>query len=1131
MLQNKKTYKYRAFISYSHRDRKWGDWLHKALETYRIPKKVINAHKEKDIPNRLFPIFRDRDEFSTSTDLRESINRALDDSDYMVVICSPNSAQSEWVNEEIKRFKVSGGESRIVCLIVAGEPNASDDQQTSKDACFPEAVWVKVTDDGQITSLRTEPIAADARKDKDGKRKALIKLVASIIDVPFDELWQRDQARKTRQLTGFIIAASTLAFLFAGIALVAVNARDDARTQRDDARIQRNEAITQRNRANLQEKIAKQETESARRERNKAVAAEKLAEKRRLEASRQRDLALEAIEGLTYDVPDRLGKLPGSIPIITDILNKNLGLLDRIGSDGDAASSRKALRHKAANQEKIAERWLLIGKTQYALESLSNSEKILIKLNDIKHDMQSRHDLALLDSRIGAVQRRSGNLKEAEQRHRAALESSRQLVREHPENPDLQRAVSANWQELGDDMMMQVQRADALTAYTQFHLSSELLVRNYNKDEDRLYLATALDKNALIHDQLGDLKSALLYAERSVDITEKLAQDPLDVPKRRELLTAWQRLGDLQFKNKNYDNAIKAFQTMTVIADELAADSTNIDARRNAAIAHRELGRVYLDNNQVEKAAAEVKRSLSIFETVSYDPVDRNAVLQLTSSYEVRARVFKALKKPEESAEDLLEVIRLLSRLPGGTEKVAESMIMRAHGRLAELYRMLEKPNDLRLHWQEALMLYKKETGDITLVQGNTPMDLGNFYWIIGEHELALAAYQEDLALKRKATKDNLTQKTFRAWSMAVANQANLLAQTGRLNEAADLYSELTKNAASFLEGKSNPVIEGDLSYALLKQGELLRDSGRLDEAIQTMAKATTCFENVAQGHQDQLNIVYGLASIYRSYVNTLSLRIHSFSNNSGAIGNTAKDKRIKDVNTALLINKKLLALDGELLKSGKTPDIKPHTILLDMTAIAELSALSGENNASVTVWKNAAELAMAIYGESDGAAAQTLLTEESLRASAALLALDQPEQALVLLDRTAFHYRKPAADPTDLIARYNLSQLLGYRAWIGLISGKAEEALKDGEKSIALYDDLNPTSAKINLAHAYLLNKRFDQAKAIYVKYAGTIFDDGRKWNDEVLNDFRQLRKAGRGQTDMKTAEDLLIGRNLTSR
>jgi len=37
------TCKYRAFISYSHADEKWAGWLHKALETYRIPKHLVAA--------------------------------------------------------------------------------------------------------------------------------------------------------------------------------------------------------------------------------------------------------------------------------------------------------------------------------------------------------------------------------------------------------------------------------------------------------------------------------------------------------------------------------------------------------------------------------------------------------------------------------------------------------------------------------------------------------------------------------------------------------------------------------------------------------------------------------------------------------------------------------------------------------------------------------------------------------------------------------------------------------------------------------------------------------------------------------------------------------------------------------
>jgi hypothetical protein len=44
-----KHYKYKAFISYSHQDKKWGDWLHKALETYRVPKGLVPYDESKTI--------------------------------------------------------------------------------------------------------------------------------------------------------------------------------------------------------------------------------------------------------------------------------------------------------------------------------------------------------------------------------------------------------------------------------------------------------------------------------------------------------------------------------------------------------------------------------------------------------------------------------------------------------------------------------------------------------------------------------------------------------------------------------------------------------------------------------------------------------------------------------------------------------------------------------------------------------------------------------------------------------------------------------------------------------------------------------------------------------------------------
>jgi len=204
-------YKYWAFISYSHQDKKWGEWLHKSLETYRVPKRLIGAAgRDGAVPKRAFPVFRDREELPGSSDLGQNINVALQHSRYLIVICSPRSAQSIWVNEEIKSFKALGREGRVLCLIVDGEPNATDKPGVEAMECFPEAVRFRVSADGAVTDERTEPIAADAREGMDGKANAKLKLLAGILGVDYDALKQRDQARKMKRLQALTAVSLSL---------------------------------------------------------------------------------------------------------------------------------------------------------------------------------------------------------------------------------------------------------------------------------------------------------------------------------------------------------------------------------------------------------------------------------------------------------------------------------------------------------------------------------------------------------------------------------------------------------------------------------------------------------------------------------------------------------------------------------------------------------------------------------------------------------------------------------------------------------------------------------------------------------------------------------------------------------
>ena len=244
--------KYWAFLSYSHTDRQWGDWLHKALETYRIPRRLIGKQsRDGKIPARVFPVFRDREELPVSADLSSNIEEALRESRYLIVICSPRSAHSRWVGEEIKTFKKVGREDRILALIVDGEPNASDGKVGFKpeDECFHEALRYRWSENGEATANRSEPIAADAREGKDGRNNAKLKLLAGLLGVNYDELKQRDNERRIRRLRFVVAVALLLVSGFGGLSVYAWWQKQAAQQAQIRAETEKARAESERTRA------------------------------------------------------------------------------------------------------------------------------------------------------------------------------------------------------------------------------------------------------------------------------------------------------------------------------------------------------------------------------------------------------------------------------------------------------------------------------------------------------------------------------------------------------------------------------------------------------------------------------------------------------------------------------------------------------------------------------------------------------------------------------------------------------------------------------------------------------------------------------------------------------------------
>jgi tetratricopeptide (TPR) repeat protein len=192
-------FRYRAYISYSHNDEHWAAWLHSALESYQVPRHLVaNKTSVGEVPKRIRPVFRDRDDLSSATDLKGTVKQALSDSENLIVVCSPEAAASHWVNEEIRQFAGLGRADRIFCIIVNGEPAADG----SVSGCFPAAL---------AEVGMPEPLAADLRKWADGKHVAKLKLIAGLLGIRLDDLRQRDlQRRRKRQFLAGLSAVAVL---------------------------------------------------------------------------------------------------------------------------------------------------------------------------------------------------------------------------------------------------------------------------------------------------------------------------------------------------------------------------------------------------------------------------------------------------------------------------------------------------------------------------------------------------------------------------------------------------------------------------------------------------------------------------------------------------------------------------------------------------------------------------------------------------------------------------------------------------------------------------------------------------------------------------------------------------------
>jgi tetratricopeptide (TPR) repeat protein len=201
--------RYAAFISYAHADEAIAARLHKALETYPVPRHLRAQGKTTK------PVFRDVAELTAAHSLSEKIREAVKGSRVLIVLCSPAAKASHWVNEEICLFRELHGDAAILSAIIDGTP----------ETAFPYAL----VEDGR------EPLAAALGADKAGFKLGVTQLAAGLLGTGLDELIQRGAKRRQRIMGAGLAASLVLSGVMSFTTLQAVEARKEAESARGDA--------------------------------------------------------------------------------------------------------------------------------------------------------------------------------------------------------------------------------------------------------------------------------------------------------------------------------------------------------------------------------------------------------------------------------------------------------------------------------------------------------------------------------------------------------------------------------------------------------------------------------------------------------------------------------------------------------------------------------------------------------------------------------------------------------------------------------------------------------------------------------------------------------------------------------
>ena len=640
---------YFAFLSYSHAETEIADWLHEAVEQFRVPRRLVGKLTENGpIPRRLQPIFRDRGELAASGSLSEEIEQALAGSRFLIVLCSPAAVRSRWANLEIETFKRLHPHGCVLAAIVDGEPFASEIAGREAEECFPAALRVEYDQRGRPTRRRAEPIAADLREHRDGRQGGLLKIIAGMLGVGLDDLVQRETHRRNRRmalLAGGSFAGMAIAI---GLAVTAIQSRDAARAERRQA-----ESLIGFMLGDLREKL------------------EPIGELDALGGVGERVLAYYRKQD-TSDLPDAaLVQRSRALTLLGEIAQRR----------GDMDEALNHYREAMAGTGELVSR--------------------------APGDPQRLYDHAQNVFWVGWVARDRGQMEQAEAAMRQYRRLAERMLAAEPANAEWRMEQGNANANLGIVLFDRRRFGEARRHFTESLRTIDSL--SASEPANAAYQRSLADSLAWVADAQqseGRFEEAIAQRQRHVRLLERLiASSGGDVLFRQRLVSAYSKLGKVYASQGRLDPAIRSLRTALAESDKLIPREPDNSKWLDAAAKTRlSLAEALLDDRQIAEAASQTEAGCRLFEGLLAK--DRSVApwrAGLRDCHAMRARIALAAGATDEALRHAGQALDAAESVKSSDSVGDRYMLAKVQLLVGDIHRKAGDGLSARSAWQAGL--------------------------------------------------------------------------------------------------------------------------------------------------------------------------------------------------------------------------------------------------------------------------------------------------------------------------------------------------------------------------------------------------------------------------------------------